>query len=402
MTTASPDWLEWPETQKLMHALEKHSHQCRFVGGAVRDALLEREVQDVDLATILKPEQTMGVLKAAGITVIPTGLRHGTITAKIGHKHFEITTLRRDTACDGRHATVEYTGSWEEDAQRRDFTMNALYMTFGGEITDYTGGIEDAKAGHVRFIGDAEARIKEDYLRILRFFRFFAYYGKPPADEAALLACAKHAEGIDNLSGERIQHEMFKLLASEHPYVALRLMDKSSVLSAVFDGKTPDTVQFEKLQLSEETLGECADIETRLALLMEASTIPTICTRWKLSNTSHEMLEVIHTHLPVMEEVATNVAGQKKLLRKIGITPFRQLVIAASIMCKKITLDNARSMLGLTNNWQPPEFPIDGAILKLHGVQEGVVMGKMLKSLEQAWEESNYTLTQQELLKLLN
>ena len=135
-------------------------------------------------------------LKAAGVTVIPTGLKHGTITAKIAKRHFEITTLRRDTVCDGRHATVEYTDDWKEDALRRDFTMNALYMDFSGEVMDYTGGIGDAKSGHVKFIGDADARIKEDYLRILRFFRFFAYYGKAPADESALLAwrakCERH------------------------------------------------------------------------------------------------------------------------------------------------------------------------------------------------------------------
>ena len=396
-----PKWLDWPETQKLIHALEKHTGQFRFVGGAVRDAVLEKDVKDVDLATSLKPEQVMGVLKAAGITVIPTGLKHGTITAKIGQLHFEITTLRRDAACDGRHASVEYTDNWEEDATRRDFTMNALYMNFAGEVFDYTGGIEDAKSGHVRFIGDAEARIKEDYLRILRFFRFFAYYGKPPADEAALLACTKNAAGIEKLSGERIQHEMFKLLASEHPYVALRLMDKTNVLATVFDGKTPDTIRFEKLQLVEETLGEHAEVETRLSLLMDVTAIPAISIRWRLSGAAHEMLEIIHTHLPVMEEVAENTKGQKKLLRKIGITPFKQLVIAASVIYEKITLERAKVIIALTDNWHPPEFPMNGDVLKAHGIAEGVAMGKTLKSLENAWEDSDYALTQQDLLRLV-
>lgn len=396
-----PNWLDWSETQTLMRALGKHSEQVRFVGGAVRDALLEKEVQDVDLATMLKPEQAMGVLKAAGITVIPTGLKHGTITAKIGQRHFEITTLRRDTACDGRHATVEYTDDWQEDAKRRDFTMNALYMSFNGDVTDFVGGIGDAQAGHVKFIGDAESRIKEDYLRILRFFRFFAYYGKFPADESALLACARNASGIDSLSGERLQHEMFKLLASEQPYIALRLMDKASVLASVFDGKVPDIATFEKLQISEETLGECAETETRLALLLNVSSIPAICVRWKLSGASREMLELIHTHLPVIEEVANNPAGQKKLLRKLGITPFRQLVLAASVLCDKLSLTQAQAIFSLTDNWTPPEFPVSGKILKAHGIEEGVVMGKTLKALEQAWEDSNYTLSQQDLLGML-
>jgi poly(A) polymerase len=396
-----PKWLDWPETQTLMRALQKHSDQVRFVGGAVRDALLEKEVQDVDLATSLKPEQLMGVLKAAGIVVIPTGLKHGTITAKIGHRHFEITTLRRDTACDGRHATVEYTDDWQEDAKRRDFTMNALYMNFSGEVTDYTGGIGDAKSGHVKFIGDAEARIKEDYLRILRFFRFFAYYGTSPANEAALVACAQNAGGIEGLSGERLQHEMFKLLAAENPYLVLRLMEKTGVLAVVFGGKSPDILALEKLHPSESALGELAEIETRLALMLDASAIPSICTRWKLSGASREMLELIHTHLPVMEEVANNVAGQKKLLRTLGITPFRQLVLAASVLCSKISTIQAHAIFALTDNWTPPEFPVNGKILKAHGVQEGVAMGSTLKALEKAWEDSNYTLSKQDLLELV-
>ncbi|MFO0389163.1 MAG: CCA tRNA nucleotidyltransferase [Alphaproteobacteria bacterium] len=399
MMIRAPAWLAWPETQTLMRAFEKHSDQVRFVGGAVRDALLDKTVQDIDLATSLKPEQAMGVLKAAGVTVIPTGLKHGTITAKIAKRHFEITTLRRDTVCDGRHATVEYTDDWKEDALRRDFTMNALYMDFSGEVMDYTGGIGDAKSGHVKFIGDAEARIKEDYLRILRFFRFFAYYGKTPADENALMACARNATGIEQLSGERIQHEMFKLLASENPYPALRLMEKANVLSAIFDGKTSNVASLEGLQGVESALGEQAESETRLALMLDVSSIPSICTLWRLSGTSREMLEVIHTHLPVMEEVANNLAGQKKLLRKLGITPFRQLVLAASVLCDKLSLTQAQAIFALTHNWTPPEFPVSGKILKAHGIEEGVVMGKTLKALEQAWEESDYTLTKEALLR---
>ncbi len=423
-TTITPEWLSWPETRALMRALEKHSSQCCFVGGAVRDALIGREVQDVDLATSLKPEQVMGVLKAAGIVVIPTGLKHGTITAKIGHKHFEITTLRRDTECDGRHASVEYTDDWKEDATRRDFTMNALYMTFGGEVMDHIGGMQDAQNGYVRFIGDAGARIREDYLRILRFFRFFAHYGKPPADAAALHACAEHAQGIESLSGERIQHEMFKLLASSKPYSVLHLMEKASVLPVVFDGITPHILPIEKLEAAELMLHEQADVETRLALMLDVSAIPAICVRWRLSNASREMLEIIHTHLPVMDEIAGDIRAQKKLLRTIGITPFRQLVLAyAAYAChpqrhavpsgdtsnknmdSRISqaaipgMTNLKEMLTLSEHWVAPEFPVDGDMLKAHGIKEGVAMGKALRALEQAWEESDYTLTSQDLLK---
>jgi poly(A) polymerase len=394
-----PAWLAWPETVTLMQALQKHSEQVRFVGGAVRDAVLGKVAKDIDLATALKPEQVMGVLKAAGVTVIPTGLKHGTITAKIGQRHFEITTLRRDTACDGRHATVEYTDDWKEDANRRDFTMNALYMDFNGEVTDYTGGIQDARSGHVKFIGDPKARIQEDYLRILRFFRFFAYYGHPPIDEEALRACAHHAQAMEVLSGERIQHEMFRLLSAKKPYPVLALMQKANVLEVVFEGAAADTGIIEKLHAVEEQAGEQADVETRLALMLSHAMIPVVSTRWKLSNATREMLERLHSWLPRMETLIADKAGQKKLLRKLGITPFRQLVLAAWAQNPAAQAEDYISMLVLAGNWMPPEFPVSGNMLKAHGVEEGLQMGKTLRALEQVWEESDYTLTAQDLLK---
>lgn len=179
-----PAWLEWQETKTLMKAFARQGDQIRFVGGCVRDAVLKLSAQDVDLATGLKPEAVMGQLKAAGISAIPTGIKHGTVTAVINRRHFEITTLRRDVATDGRHAQVAFTNSWQEDAARRDFTMNALYLSFDGELVDFYSGVEDARAGRVLFIGDADARVQEDYLRILRFFRFFAHYGAPPGERA--------------------------------------------------------------------------------------------------------------------------------------------------------------------------------------------------------------------------
>ena len=176
----------------------------------------KKSVQDVDAATTLLPQATMALLEKAGIRAIPTGIAHGTVTAVIDGKHIEITTLRRDVATDGRHAEVAFTDDWEEDASRRDFTLNALYLSPSGELFDYFGGQADAKAGHVRFIGDPAARIAEDYLRILRFFRFHAHYGKSAPDAIALKACAHAAGHIESLSGERIQHELLKLLAAPH------------------------------------------------------------------------------------------------------------------------------------------------------------------------------------------
>jgi poly(A) polymerase len=193
---ADASWRHWPETQKLVTAFSSYPHAVRFVGGAVRDTLLDRLVQDIDVATTLLPEATMSVLQQAGIHVVPTGIQHGTVTAVIDGRHFEITTLRKDVACDGRHAEVAFTDNWQEDASRRDFTMNAMYMSTEGELFDYFSGQEDAKAGRVRFIGDANTRISEDYLRILRFFRFYAHYGREAPNYEALVACAANVSHL--------------------------------------------------------------------------------------------------------------------------------------------------------------------------------------------------------------
>ena len=201
----SPAWLEWPETQSLVRAFAAKNTELRFVGGAVRDALAGRATSDVDVATPALPEAVMELLAAANIQAIPTGIKHGTVTAVLDKKHFEITTLRKDVSTDGRHAEVAYTDDWKADAARRDFTMNALYLSPAGELFDYFEGEKDAMAGRVRFIGGADARIKEDYLRILRFFRFYAWMGKGEADADALAACAANAPKIATLSGERIR-----------------------------------------------------------------------------------------------------------------------------------------------------------------------------------------------------
>ncbi len=202
----------------------------RFVGGAIRNSLLKLKVEDVDVATKLTPQKVTELLEKSNIRAIPTGIKHGTVTALIDGKNFEITTLRSDISCDGRHAKVSWSSDWQEDARRRDFTMNALYLSAGGELFDYFCGTEDIEKGIVRFIGNPKERIAEDYLRILRFFRFFAYYGKGTINEEGLAACTSLAEGINNLSGERLQQEMLKILESVKAKETLEIMNKSGVL----------------------------------------------------------------------------------------------------------------------------------------------------------------------------
>ena len=235
MTTplAGAPWLTAESSRKLMDVLTASGAEARFVGGCVRDALLGKIDADVDLdvATGLLPDQIIERLEAAEIKAIPTGIAHGTVTAIIAGQSFEITTLRKDVACDGRHADVQFTDDFELDAKRRDFTINAMSTDRLGRLFDYFGGVEDLKAGRIRFVGNAEERVREDYLRILRFFRFYARFGRPPADQQALQACKVEAAGLARLSGERIRSEMLKLLASGNAVAALTLMSENKNLT---------------------------------------------------------------------------------------------------------------------------------------------------------------------------
>lgn len=234
-------WLTDTDTQALCQALESAGHRALFVGGCVRDAILNRKVGDIDLATDATPDRATEIAQTAGFKVIPTGIDHGTVTVVTGGCAHEVTTFRRDIRTDGRHAVVEYSNSVEEDAKRRDFTMNALYADRHGHVIDPLGGLPDVLAGRVRFIGDPVARIKEDYLRILRFFRFQAWYGDssngPQADDLA--ACAAESAGLETLSRERVGAEMRKLLSAPDPLPAIGTMAMAGVLATVLPGADP-------------------------------------------------------------------------------------------------------------------------------------------------------------------
>jgi poly(A) polymerase len=223
------------DAQAVLTALNAVQADCaRLVGGCVRDAVLGKLAHDIDIATQLAPEAVIAALQAAGIKVVPTGLAHGTVTAIPAGKPVEVTTLRTDVATDGRYAEVVFTDDWLADAQRRDLTMNALYCDAQGHVFDPVGtGVADAKAGRVRFVGDAETRVTEDYLRIMRFFRFHAFYGKGPLDPVALAACAAHQGGIARLSVERVWMELKRLLAAPDPRVVLSAMAETGVLAAI-------------------------------------------------------------------------------------------------------------------------------------------------------------------------
>jgi len=382
-------WMGTADIRRVLDALgEGHA---RFVGGAVRNAILGRDVTEIDLATPLLPDAVVARLERDAIKVVPTGIDHGTVTAVVNGSHYEITTLRRDVETDGRHATVAYTTDWREDAARRDFTMNALYALPDGEVLDYFGGVDDAKAGRVRFVGDTVQRIREDYLRVLRLFRFHAWYGRGDLDAEALRAAAAEKGGLAKLSGERIQAEMLKLLAAENPAPVLRVMAATSILSEVFPG-----------QLTIPRLEQLADIDAeafftpdpilRVAALLppDPSSARAISERWRLSNQDRERLEAA---AGTTEKIVSylSVREVRKLLYRLGAARFKDIVFLRWAEDPK--LSNAiswRTLLAQADSWQRPKFPLTGRDVMLAGVSEGPLVGRILAEVEDWWVDADF------------
>jgi len=381
--------------EKVFTALKQ---EARFVGGCVRDTLLERLVKDIDVATPLKPEKIIELLEKAGIKVIPTGIKHGTVTAIIDKKPIEITTLRRDEKTDGRHAEVTFTDDWQEDAARRDFTINALYLDNEGNIYDYFAGQEDLQAKIIKFIGKPEERIKEDYLRILRFFRFAAQLETKNLDEKGLAACGKLAENMGRLSGERVQAEMFKILASPNPVYVLELMQREKILATIGIEK-PNLDVLKKLIRREnekeisEYLGSDAVLRLGCLLLLADIDLEGFAARWKLANRTKENLALLLKSIdPPDDEKAA-----KKLLRKYQKESF-QGIIKMALVQEKIDSGRFAALMKLSENWQLPEIPVNGDELLSSGFEPGKNIGKILAELENWWEENDYRPSKVELL----
>ncbi|MDX1974660.1 MAG: CCA tRNA nucleotidyltransferase [Rickettsiales bacterium] len=388
--TLQPDWLQWKETQRLLAAFFAEPDAIRFVGGCVRDSLAGHAVVDIDLATLHHPDRTQKLLEQAGIKAIPTGIEHGTVTALIGEKKFEITTLRKDEYCDGRHAQVVFSQSWEEDAARRDFTINALSLSPAGELFDYHDGLSDLRAGCVRFIGQADLRIQEDYLRILRFFRFYARFGQGAADAQALHACQVWASHLSHLSGERIQQELFKLLDVPACVSAFELMRTHHILFHALGIEIFDCQVLARM--------EGLNFHVKFAALLYATAKPLaalerVVERLKLSNAMHRMLRVLLSHIEPLQQ-AEGERAQKQLLRKLGKEAFLEL-LALSEAVHENRQDKART---IAEHWDIPLLPIKGEDLIAAGYHQGKTLGRRMHQLEQEWEESDYTLSQQQLI----
>ncbi|GAA0575072.1 CCA tRNA nucleotidyltransferase [Rhizomicrobium electricum] len=387
MTRLSPQpFMTNPETVKLMAVLG----EARFVGGVVRNALLGKPVSDIDVATPHPPEKVRALLEAAGLKAVPTGIEHGTITAVVNGKPFEVTTLRRDVETDGRRAVVAFTTDWAEDAQRRDFTMNALYADRDGEVYDHVGGVADLEAGRVRFVGDPAARIREDYLRILRLFRFHAWYGQGGLDVDALVAVEQEKAGLAKLSGERIAKEMLKLLEAANPVAVLVAMGETGVLAEVLPG-APDIMRLKRLAAADASAALPPDGVLRLAALLprDKAVAQAVAKRWKLSNAHTDRL----TDLAEAGETVTpylSTHDVAKLLYKLGPERFRDRVRLAWAEAPQAFVQ-WRTFLASANEWQRPVFPLSGDDVMAAGVVKGRAVGQVLSEVESWWIENGFT-----------
>jgi poly(A) polymerase len=391
-------WMTAPETRKLMAALG----EGRFVGGAVRNALSGWAVSDIDIAVPMPPAETVQRLERAAIKAVPTGFEHGTVTAIVSGQPFEVTSLRRDVETDGRHAMVTYTDDWEEDSGRRDFTMNALYASADGDIFDYHGGVEDLIAGQVRFVGDAAARIREDYLRILRLFRFHAWYGKGEMDVGALRAAADAKAGLAQLSGERIAKELSRLLECQYPVPALRLMAASGVLPELL----PYALQLPRLEnlvLIEAENRFAPDPILRLAALLpdDADTARQVGERLKLSGAERARLEALAS---AREKIAAHLsAGDvRRLLYRIGVARFRDRVLLSwAASPRGAAAIQWRMLLSIADGWERPRFALTGREAMAVGVAEGPEVGRVLAAVEAWWMEEDFLPDETALMEKL-
>jgi poly(A) polymerase len=387
-------WLKDTATQRVMDALLSGPGAARFVGGCVRNALLGEPVADLDIATDILPDEVTRRLTAAGINVVPTGIAHGTVTAIADHRPFEITTLRRDVSTDGRRATVAFTTDWYEDAARRDFTFNALYADRDGAVTDMTGGLDDLTARRVRFIGVADERIAEDYLRILRFFRFHAWYGRGEMDRAALAACAEGKAGMAALSGERIHAELLKLLAAPDPVPALRQMTATGIMDEVVPGPL-DMERLNRLvQIEETQLFVKADALLRLGALISGGPDERrqhLVNRLRFSNAEAARLKAFDPRdVRIMSYMS--VREVRRALYRLTPQVFRDRVMLGWAADRKAT--NAiqwRALLAMADSWVKPELPLTGHDVMAAGVPNGPDVGRILSEVEDWWVDADFT-----------
>jgi poly(A) polymerase len=383
-------WLKGGDVARLLALLDRDGEEARVVGGAVRNALIGLPVAEIDMATTAVPEEVIRRVDAAGGKAIPTGIEHGTITAIIDHRPVEITTLREDVETFGRRARVVFGRDWRADAQRRDFTINALSATADGMVHDYVGGLDDIAAHRVRFIGEPQRRIEEDYLRILRFFRFHAHFGGGAPDQAGVQACVRARAGLETLSRERVRMEMLKLLIAERATPTLAVMAETGLLSMVL-GSVAYLASFENTIKVDAALGVEADAIRRLGALgvWVEEDAERLTQRLRLSNAESERLLALDGWWRVAPE-ASGRAG-RALLYQLGPQSFADRVFIAWARSEAGAADSVwHELASLPQRWTAPVFPLKAADFLQRGVAEGPPLGVALRAAEAAWIAADF------------
>lgn len=391
---ADAPWLIAGGTARVLQLLNADGEEARVVGGAVRNALLGLVPGDIDIATTALPDDVMRRAKAAGIKCVPTGIDHGTVTLVIDSKPYEVTTLREDTETFGRKAKVAFGRDWVKDAERRDFTMNGLSVDADGVVHDYVGGIADAKARRVRFIGDPDQRIAEDYLRILRFFRIHAAFGAGDPDRDGYLACIRGRAGLASLSAERVRMEMLKLLVAGGASAAVRAMAEGGLLQALTGGVVY-TGPLTAMIAIEHELGLAASSTRRLAALAVAVTedAKRLAARLRLSNAETKALDSMGHRwwrLATKDE-----ANARRLLYRLGAERYHDRVLLAWARAGgDVTSTRWRALAELPQRWTAPKFPLKAADFIARGLAEGPALGHVLTLAEDAWLAADFPLEQ--------
>ena len=394
------EWLVNSDLQRLLQVLSEDGEEARIAGGAVRNALLGLDVSDIDIATTTLPDETERRARAAGFRTVPTGKEHGTITVLAKDAAYEVTTLRADVETDGRHARVVFGRDWKADAGRRDFTVNALYATVTGEVIDLVGGLADLETATLRFIGEPEKRIREDYLRILRFFRFFAWYGRGRPDADGLRACVRLKDGLSRLSAERVWSELKKLLSAPDPSRALLWMRQTGVLTAVLPESEKwgiDAVH--ALVAAGDDLGWTPDPLLRLESIVppDAARMATMAERLKMSKAETSRLSAWAMTGPIAATTSEAALSRIAYAGDLQAVSDRLRLGLASARGRAGQEADALAeaggylrLLRFIDGWEKPVFPLKGSDLAALGIPAGPLMGKLLGRLEAEWADGGF------------
>ena len=393
LATGARAWLDEKSLSRLLDVLDADGEEARVVGGAVRNALLELPVGEVDIATTAVPDEVVRRAGKAGFNPVPTGIEHGTVTVVVDGKPFEVTTLREDVETFGRHAKVRFGRDWNKDALRRDFTINALFLARDGSVVDFVGGLKDIEARRVRFIGDAGARIREDYLRVLRFFRFHAAYGEGAPDAAGLLACIRARGELAMLSRERVRAELFKLFVAKHAVPALAVMGETGLLGSVLGG-VPLLASFANMMKAEQAFGLAPDAVRRLGALavFVVEDAERLHERLRLANAEFRRLESMGDRWrQISPDRGEQVA--RVLLYKLGAENFRDRALLALAHSQAKAGDKAwHELITLPARWTPPKFPLAAKDFLDRGIAKGPALGAALARAEAAWITAGFPM----------